>query len=60
MFYGKAGMEGLIWRDPARVLVGTFAGRQPKPFGAFLTQKRHSNLGYLIRDRAAIQPSIAR
>jgi hypothetical protein len=27
--------------DPALVLVGIFAGRQPKPFGAFLTQSGH-------------------
>jgi hypothetical protein len=26
-----------FWHDPAHVLVGTFAGRQPKPFGALLT-----------------------
>ena len=25
------------WHDPAHVLAGIFAGRQPKPFGAFLT-----------------------
>jgi hypothetical protein len=25
------------WHDPAHVLVGIFASRQPKPFGAFLT-----------------------
>jgi hypothetical protein len=35
-----------FWHDPAHVLVGTcmgpFASRRPKPFGAFLTQKRHS------------------
>ena len=28
--------------------VGIFAGRQPKPFGAFLTQKRHSGFRLLI------------
>jgi hypothetical protein len=25
------------WHDPAHMLVGIFAGRQPKLFGAFLT-----------------------
>jgi hypothetical protein len=30
-----------LWHDPAHVLVGTFAGRRPKPFGAFLTPKGH-------------------
>ena len=30
--------------DPAHVLVSTFAGRRAKPFGAFLTQGRHSSI----------------
>jgi hypothetical protein len=32
------------WHDPAHVLVGIFASRQPKLFGAFLTQKRPSGI----------------
>jgi hypothetical protein len=31
------GSIGTFWHDPAHVLVSIFAGRQPKPFGAFLT-----------------------
>jgi hypothetical protein len=29
------------WHHPAPVLVGTFAGGQPMPFGALLTQSGH-------------------
>jgi hypothetical protein len=36
------GRNGRYWHDPAHVLVSIFAGRQPKPFGAFLTQRSHS------------------
>jgi hypothetical protein len=35
-----------FWHDPAQVLVGSFAGRQPKLFGAFLTRMRHSEVRY--------------
>jgi hypothetical protein len=31
------------WHDPAHLLVGIFACRQPKRFGAFLTQRGHSS-----------------
>jgi hypothetical protein len=34
-------MSVRLWHDPAHVLVGIFADQQAKPFGAFLTQKRH-------------------
>jgi hypothetical protein len=33
-----------LWHDPAHVLVGIFAGGQPKPFGVFLTQSSHSGV----------------
>jgi hypothetical protein len=32
------GRDDRFWHDPALVLVGTFAGRRPKPFGAFPTR----------------------
>jgi hypothetical protein len=32
---------GTFWHEPAHVLVGIFAGRRQKPFGAFLTQSGH-------------------
>jgi len=36
------------WRDPAHVLVSIFAGRQPKPFGAFLTRCGHQVVAALV------------
>jgi hypothetical protein len=30
-----------LWHDPAHVLVGIFASRQAKLFGAFLTRSGH-------------------
>ena len=40
-----------FWHDPDHVLVGAFAGRQPKPFGAFLTLSRHSTAVSKIHHR---------
>jgi hypothetical protein len=44
-------LKGLQLAQSCPLLVGTFAGPQPKPFGAFLTQtgrltdmQRHSNV----------------
>src|SRR5215469_1162483 len=36
---GRELREGSFMADPAHVLVGLFAGLQPTPFGAFLTQR---------------------
>jgi hypothetical protein len=33
-----------LWHDPAHLLVGIFASRQPKPFGEFLTQSGHAGV----------------
>jgi hypothetical protein len=35
--YQFGAWKGLLLARCCHVLVGTFAGRQPKPFGAFLT-----------------------
>jgi hypothetical protein len=42
-FLGSQQGKVSFWHDPAHVLVGIFASRQPKPFGAFLTQFRPRN-----------------
>jgi hypothetical protein len=44
------------WHDPAHVLVSIFAGRQPKPSGAFLTQSGHSGFTTRRGPRAKATP----
>jgi hypothetical protein len=38
-FSADAASKVFFWHNPAHVLVGIFAGRQPKPFGEFLDPK---------------------
>jgi hypothetical protein len=45
-----------LWHDPAHVLVRVFAGRQPKPFGAFLVE---SECGAVALGRAYLFPPLS-